>query len=294
MARLLSLEAQVRAGHGDWGGAIDSYLDAVRMGVDILRGGNIFCMLAGTAVQATGRKDAYAAVDHLTAAQARATARRLEEITTRQSPYWKALLEEKWSGLGSLMEILREPDWWKELDPIVPTGWERFIRRLQAAMVTRRKIIYTYGTHMDQLIADARMPYAVWPRQRKDTSVPLVEMFVAMVPVDARFFGESGKTYNSLLLLMLALRAYRIEHGQYPMALTELVPSYLKRIPNDPFALKGPLRYKRVGSKCVPYSIGPDGKDDGGKPVDAGPAVGKGRYRVRENTKGDIVAGINY
>ena len=65
----------------------------------------------------------------------------------------------------------------------------------------------------------------------------------------------------------LALRAYRLEHGAYPATLAALTPAYLKQIPNDPFAASGPLHYKRQGSKYVLYSIGPDGKDDGGKPI---------------------------
>jgi hypothetical protein len=39
----------------------------------------------------------------------------------------------------------------------------------------------------------------------------------------------------------------------------------------------------------VVYSIGPDGKDDGGAPV----FDSRGRDDVSEDSKGDIVAGIN-
>jgi hypothetical protein len=35
--------------------------------------------------------------------------------------------------------------------------------------------------------------------------------------------------------LQLALMAYRLDHGQYPEQLAELVPDYLKHLPIDPF-----------------------------------------------------------
>jgi len=45
------------------------------------------------------------------------------------------------------------------------------------------------------------------------------------------------------------------------------VPSYLKSIPNDPFVEKKPLIYKKTAKGYLLYSVGPDGVDDGGKPV---------------------------
>src|SRR5260221_7284513 len=38
LARLTLLEAQVRGAHGDWGGAMNSHLDSIRLGTQIPRG----------------------------------------------------------------------------------------------------------------------------------------------------------------------------------------------------------------------------------------------------------------
>ncbi|MBV9848134.1 MAG: hypothetical protein JO250_00460 [Armatimonadetes bacterium] len=129
-------------------------------------------------------------------------------------------------------------------------------------------------------------------------SDPLSQMLV--ISDDTARFGEaSGEAQNALLLTALALRAYRVEHGVYPATLDALIPTYLSRVPDDPFALSGPLRYRRVGDKYVLYSVGPDGKDDGGRPIfDASkpaPRPGKRDQRryVKEDSKGDIVAGVN-
>jgi len=70
------------------------------------------------------------------------------------------------------------------------------------------------------------------------------------------------------LAATLALRAHRLDHpdGPPPTALDALVPAYLKAVPADPFGT-GPLRLKVSGDAVTVYSVGPDGRDDGGVPA---------------------------
>jgi len=65
-----------------------------------------------------------------------------------------------------------------------------------------------------------------------------------------------------------ALERHWLAHGNYPGSLAELVPTYLNKTPAD--IINGqPLHYQRTeNGKFILYSIGLDGKDDGGKPVD--------------------------
>ena len=103
-------------------------------------------------------------------------------------------------------------------------------------------------------------------------------------------------TQNALLLTTLALRAYSLDHGAYPPTLAALAPHYLQTVPADPFALSGSLRYKLTGTKYVLYSVGPDGKDDGGTAIfdrmkPAQTAGGDPRRYVQQDSQGDIVAG---
>jgi hypothetical protein len=68
-----------------------------------------------------------------------------------------------------------------------------------------------------------------------------------------------------LVRTALAVESYRAEHGgERPPNIDALVPTYLKQVPSDPFDGKA-LRYKLLEKGYVVYSIGPDGKDDGGK-----------------------------
>jgi hypothetical protein len=71
--------------------------------------------------------------------------------------------------------------------------------------------------------------------------------------------------------LVLAIRLYAIDHdGNLPEQLEDLVPrKYLPRLPADPFARDaGPMKYLRAPQPVV-YSIGTNGKDDGGSKLDS-------------------------
>jgi hypothetical protein len=62
----------------------------------------------------------------------------------------------------------------------------------------------------------------------------------------------------------LALQRFRLAHGNtLPASLRELEPTWLNRIPTDPYDGQA-LRYKKRGSGFVIYSIGSDGRDDEG------------------------------
>jgi hypothetical protein len=64
---------------------------------------------------------------------------------------------------------------------------------------------------------------------------------------------------------LVALRAFQIDHGDLPAALTDLVPAYLDTLPVDPFDGK-PLRYSR--EKRIVYTVGKDLEDGGGMTMD--------------------------
>jgi len=66
--------------------------------------------------------------------------------------------------------------------------------------------------------------------------------------------------------LALAIRWYAVEHGgQLPLGLEQLVPEYLPAMPSDPFA-GGGRKFGYVANCEGPiiYSVGSNGKDDGG------------------------------
>jgi hypothetical protein len=61
---------------------------------------------------------------------------------------------------------------------------------------------------------------------------------------------DTGDQFNSglgLTELAVALRRFRLEHGQYPDTLSALVPTYLPSVPIDPFTGKQAV-YERQGA----------------------------------------------
>ena len=77
---------------------------------------------------------------------------------------------------------------------------------------------------------------------------------------------DAAAAHLRLLAVELALRAYKCDQGNAPRDLTQLVPKYLRHVPIDPFGGKL-LVYRPSGTNWVLYSLGPDKRDDGGKPV---------------------------
>ena len=75
--------------------------------------------------------------------------------------------------------------------------------------------------------------------------------------------------HERLLMTELALRCYQSEKSRPPARLGELVPSYLSKMPEDPFSGR-PLIYRLQGKNWLLYSVGLDRSDDGGKPAGGG------------------------
>lgn len=62
---------------------------------------------------------------------------------------------------------------------------------------------------------------------------------------------------------IIACERYRLEHGSWPTSWGQLTPTYLKEIPLDPFTGQAML-FRTLDDGLVIYSVGSDGKDDGG------------------------------
>lgn len=96
-------------------------------------------------------------------------------------------------------------------------------------------------------------------------------MFIASMSVPAvRKLTENTartQTFLTLAQTACALERHWLAHGKYPAGLAELVPAYLDRVPLD--LVNGlPLHYRPAeNGRFVLYSVGLDGKDDGGKPT---------------------------
>ncbi len=82
--------------------------------------------------------------------------------------------------------------------------------------------------------------------------------------------------------LAFALTAYRADQRSYPAKLADLTPKYTTRLPKDSFA-DGDLHYKPEGDGYLLYSVGRNGKDDGGR--NYWDEFGSGDWNDRSPTK---------
>jgi hypothetical protein len=74
------------------------------------------------------------------------------------------------------------------------------------------------------------------------------------------------ETAKQIAITAIALKRYQLKHGNYPTDLNSLVPEFIPTVPLDPVDGQ-PLRYRRnAGGTFLLYSVGENGRDDGGNP----------------------------
>jgi hypothetical protein len=77
----------------------------------------------------------------------------------------------------------------------------------------------------------------------------------------------SVQTVRNIVITAIALKRYELRNHQLPNTLDELVPEFLKSVPTD-YMDGQPLRYRRnADGTFLLYSVGENGKDDGGNPA---------------------------
>jgi hypothetical protein len=125
---------------------------------------------------------------------------------------------------------------------------------------------------MTRLVEVAKKPIPEWPAalaKAREATPP--------APAAARFLEPLGDLFDEALpraaqrreatvrsaVVALAAERYRRKNGRWPLEPKEMDPSQVGPVPADPFD-GAPLRFRRLDDGLVVYSIGPDGRDDGG------------------------------
>jgi hypothetical protein len=206
LARLLSAEGRLAELEHRRADAARSYVDAIRLGSEMSRGGLMMNRLVGIACQMIGAIPLKRLLPELTCEELRPLCAELERVDAGNVSWREVLQNEnrfERAQMGSIANPLQ----------LVSQLWQ--VRKVRKASAERH---------------------------------------------------ELAAAHLRLLIVELALRSYRCDHGSQPEKLTQLVPEYLKRIPADPFT-GNPLVYHPTGTNWVLYSFGPDRVDDGGSLV---------------------------
>lgn len=305
LTKQISNQAQTEAGAGQWAASADAGLDLVEFGVAVTHGVSYSGAFTALRSQRLGYKHLRGSLNHLDAAQAQRAARRLEIIRLARVPFASSVTQEN----GEAQELLlaqSQSQWrvgciWTDTSLLTaPGAWMHEVSgELHQRMMSNEQIFSQHQNYYAQVLAAVQHHYAARP-----PAPPVPDIFMDQITLAtySAFWtiAVNADTQNSLLMTEFALRSYKLDHGAYPKTLAALVPHYLTAPPPDPFALSGPLRYKQAGASYLLYSIGPDGRDNGGKAIfDAsksapGPSDTSDLRRwVQDNSTGDVVAGVN-
>jgi hypothetical protein len=89
-------------------------------------------------------------------------------------------------------------------------------------------------------------------------------MFSPMAMQVAAVMRSERQILDRASVVALAIARYRLAHaGRVPTTLADLVPAYLDAVPEDPLAGR-PLLFRTLPDSFIVYSVGADGRDDGG------------------------------
>jgi hypothetical protein len=296
LARLLVLEGQVKAAHGDLQGQMNCLLDAIEMGELTPRGGLSDGRGYGNVCEMIGRRDMWDAAGRLKAKEAQATLARLLTIMDKHVPFAETVREEKWTTQTRLLEAYRKKNWVRQAQGISKFRSASMANELPSVMpLSKGQVMASYSAYMDSVIGVFEHGYNAELKEPEAPTDAVNRSLVFTWMYDPLWFRTVvQENEDQLLATTLALRAYELDHGALPPTLDALAPAYLPKVPVDLFSAGGAPKYRVSGGKYLLYSVGPDGKDDGGNPiVNPGARRGHWRYLPQPLSHGDMVVRIN-
>ena len=267
-AKLIYFNSRCQAIKGDWQGATRDALDLIQFGSTIPHGGMLLDGIMGCTIEKEGRLALRPCLSRLDAQQTQEVMRRLTKASLEQLTAADLLQQELDNAYAfSKAEMLAG----------LSTGPDKPTIEEQQRMVLI--MLDPYVRYMQRRITNARLPYA--KQKRIPESNDVMTSVLATRIDELELYITKNQAQQDILLLECALHAYYLEHARYPTSLNKLTPTYLAKIPNDPFAHQGSYLYHPRKKGYLLYSVGPDSRDDGGKPL-----VYKGG-----KSWGDIIAG---
>lgn len=191
----------------------------------------------------------------------------------RQSAYADILRNERVRRIADWNAGQKEPPWTSERG-----GWGAWLTRSSRDTSMR---------HLDavwsQWIRRVQAPYAAnalseqfadgfegQPQKRAFFNDPgMLSEIQRVLPAAQKGWGQwlDIQAHLRAVYLDLSLRWYAADHeGVPPNDLNELTPDFVRDLPSDPYRPSQPLNYRRRTTGWSVYSVGPDGRDDGGDP----------------------------
>jgi len=176
-------------------------------------------------------------------------------------------------ALAQELDIRRRREFWAAL-AVQWLPWER-ARALRGLNLMTARDLKSFLDVESAILREASFAFPDDPREKQEwlalmRSTPLL----AALHYSPRSWAytrdlASMTTRRRAVHLLLALQAWKIEHGELPKTLDELVGPYLERLPLDPYAAE-PFRYFRQGLpipiRSSPWGSGESEVVEAGRP----------------------------
>jgi hypothetical protein len=304
-ARTLVMRAMLRLGEGKVDDAWSDLLDCHRLARLTDEGSTLVDGLVAITIEAIAEKGDHAVLQYakLTAAQIAKMRDDLDKLPRLSKMVDRLDTAERFMLLDCMSAMAREGpngirgllgDGTPKKDDILDSlmnslakssiDWDIILRmgnswydRLVAAgrhptRAERRKACSKLDKDLKEMAASAKDPTSIalslLGNPRTAISERIGQIFVALLlpATQAAQEAEDRITMQcDLNKLAFALAAYRADEGSYPAKLADLVPKYVKEVPKDMFNNDADLHYTQQGGGYLLYSVGSNGKDDGGK-----------------------------
>jgi hypothetical protein len=184
LARLLVAEGEIHLADNKNREAVDSFLDAIRLGQELPRGEPILGAMVGNAVESIGRRPLWENISKFDATSARHAALRLQFLNTRRHPATDTLRSEQSFSEKFLAQTVRK---------IAPADGEKLMAQYQAEMQKQIELAarpYTFGKEETSWEALEKVEDFEAP----DMQIPLSRALAN----DIRFSSAKSQALNSL------------------------------------------------------------------------------------------------
>ncbi len=310
LARLMIVQGRLLEQHRKFAEAGNVYGDLLQMARGLRNGGSLIHSLVASAIEGTGlqamqkllpsldgrQAAAFTGSYGVSKEEAHACRAVLRELSESPLPALTAFQNEKDGTMEALVTLFAKPDWRAQYLKQLRTNWgnymdpgsrqDDFSVKLALYLVNKRWTLHNFAQYMDQLISRAHS-LSSWKLPDPPVPFDLIVRWVSPVGQTVLFRQTILMTQRRMLICSYHLEAFRAKHGHYPARLKELPlkPELL----SDPF---GPseLKYAVLKNGFSLYSVGPDGKDDGGAEI-INPNTGKpvSNGQINADSKGDLI-----
>ena len=244
LSNLLIFDAVVKAKRQDWQGIVSDELDRLQFIKSIVNSdvsNREITILTGWSFLPFAKEPP---IDHITADQCREDIARLESILANERPLEELLTANKWRTLLKMEAVSNELNGLELESGETTKSWFGEIPSqdlIAYKSQSRRKVMQEYLRETDSSISSLNQNTKGFGFN-SGMRYGSFDTYFTVDPQNLTMIRNSGHFEKTRLLLMLAIHAYKLEHGDSPIALKELVPKCLQRLPDDPANSGKPVR----------------------------------------------------